>query len=96
MERRTNIDVEELARSPLVRSFMLRVLPDVRDPLTGYVFAVSLAKRAADAFDLYSDDGVIFAAALVDVAADVIAARPTPPPAALCSASAAQSRRRSW
>ncbi|MBI1948514.1 MAG: hypothetical protein HYS27_22700 [Deltaproteobacteria bacterium] len=95
MERRTNIDVEELAGSPLVRSFMLRVLPEVSDPLTGYVFAVSLAKRAADAFDLYHDDGVIFAAALVEVAADVIATRATPPrAAALCADRAAQSRRR--
>ena len=82
MERQTNINVEELACSPLVRRFMLRVLPEVSDPLTGYVFAVSLAKRAADAFDLYHDDGVIFAAALIEVAEDVIANRATRPGAA--------------
>ena len=76
MERQTNIDVEELARSALVRAFMTRVLPEVTDPLTGYVFAVSLAKRAADAFDLYHDDGAIFAGSLVGVAEQVIAARP--------------------
>ncbi|MCC7073508.1 MAG: hypothetical protein IT383_19515 [Deltaproteobacteria bacterium] len=76
MERQTNIDVEVLARSALVRAFMTRVLPEVTDPLTGYVFAVSLAKRAADAFDLYHHGGVIFASALVEVADQVIAARP--------------------
>lgn len=75
MERQTNIDVEKLARSALVRAFMTRVLPEVTDPLTGYVFAVSLAKRAADAFDLYHEDGVIFASALVEVAEQVIATR---------------------
>lgn len=75
MERQTNIDVEVLARSSLVRSFMQRVLPEVTDPLTGYAFAVSLAKRAADAFDLYHDDGNLFAAALVEVAGEVIDAR---------------------
>lgn len=72
MERETNVDVEVLARSELVRSYMLRILPEVTDPLTGYVFAVTLAKHAADAFDLYDDDGLIFAAALVDVAREVI------------------------
>lgn len=92
MERETNIDVEELARSPLVRKFMVRVLPEVTDSLTGYVFAVSLAKRAADAFDLYDNDGIIFAAALVDVAQAVIASADVTP--ALCIRVAAESRRR--
>lgn len=75
MERQTNVDVDALARSEVVRSYMLRVLPEVTDPLTGHVFAISLAKRAADAFDLYNDDGVIFAAALIDVAEAVIGSR---------------------
>ena len=75
MERQTNVDVDVLARSEVVRSYMLRVLPEVTDPFTGHVFSVSLAKRAADAFDLYNDDGVIFAAALIDVAKEVIGSR---------------------
>ena len=73
MKQETNVDVEELARSTLVRAFMIRVLPEVTDPLTGYVFAVSLAKRAADAFDLFHEDGVSFARTLVTVAEQVVA-----------------------
>lgn len=81
MERKTNVDVDVLARSELVRSYMQRILPEVTDPLTGYAFAVTLAKRAADAFDLYDDGGVIFAAALIDVAEEVIRSRPRHPKA---------------
>lgn len=75
MGRQTNIDVELLARSPLVRAFMQRITNEVTDALTGHIFAVSLAKRAADAFDLYHDDGKLFAAALLEVAEEVIDAR---------------------
>lgn len=71
--RITSIDVDVLARSSLVRAFMLRTLDEIADPLTGHVFAVSLAKKAADAFDLFYDDGVTFARTLLDVAAHVIA-----------------------
>lgn len=71
--RITNVDVDVLARSSLVRAFMLRTLDDIADPLTGHVFAVSLAKKAAEAFDLFYDDGVTFARALLGVAAHVIA-----------------------
>lgn len=75
MERQTNIDVELLARSPLVRAFMERIANEVTDALTGHIFAVTLAKRAADAFDLYHDDDKLFAAALFEVAEEVIDAR---------------------
>lgn len=68
----TNVDPNELAKSPLVRAFMLRVIETLRDPLTGAVFVVSLADAAATAFDLYLDDGLI-PHALLDIAAQVIA-----------------------
>lgn len=72
-QRQSNIDIDALARSRLVRAFMLRVIDDLRDPLTGHVFVVSLAKAAADAFDLYAEDGKTFATALTSAAAHVIA-----------------------
>ena len=71
--RKTNIDIDTLAQSRLVRAFMLRVIDDLRDPLTGHVFAVTLAKAAADAFDLYCDDGKSFANSLIAAAAHVVA-----------------------
>lgn len=72
-ERETNIDVDALAKSPLVRAYMLRIIDDVTDPLTNHVFAATLAQHAADAFDLYYDDSGRFARSLLDVAAHVIA-----------------------
>ena len=77
-QRKTNIDVEVLARSPLVAAFMLRTLDDLRDPLTGHVFAVLLAQSAADAFDLWHEDKKTFARALLDVAERVLSARDSP------------------
>ena len=68
----TNVDVNNLAHSPLVRAFMLRVLDELRDPLTGNVFPVALAKRAADAFDLHHKDGVTFPRPLIDLATQVV------------------------
>ena len=68
----TNVDPNELSKSPLVRAFMVRVIDSLRDPLTGAVFVVSLADRAADAFDLYLDDGAL-PEALIDLAGHVIA-----------------------
>lgn len=70
--RITNVDVDVLAKSPLVTAFMLRTFDEIADPLTGHVFAVSLAKKAADAFDLFYDDGVTIARSLLDVAAHVV------------------------
>jgi hypothetical protein len=72
-DRVTNIDVEVLARSPVVRAFMVRTYDEIADPLTGHVFAVILAKKAAEAFDLFHDDRVTAAHALLDIAAHVIA-----------------------
>ncbi|MCC7073586.1 MAG: hypothetical protein IT383_19915 [Deltaproteobacteria bacterium] len=71
--RTTNVDVDNLARRPLVRAFMRRILEEERDPATGHVFAATLAKRAAEAFDLYFEDCAMFPRALVDVAEQVIA-----------------------
>lgn len=72
-DRITNIDVDVLAKSPVVRAFMLRTHDEIADPLTGHVFTVSLAKKAAEAFDLFYDDGITIARTLLDVAAHVIA-----------------------
>jgi hypothetical protein len=77
-ERKTNVDIEALATSPLVGAYMLRVIDDYRDPLTRHVFAVVLARAAADAFDLYSDDGVAFASVFLAIAADVRDGSTTP------------------
>lgn len=71
-ERRTNIDVELLARSELVRDFMSRTLDEHRDPHTGVVLVTDVAAAAALAFDLQHDDGKS-ARALLDVAAQVVA-----------------------
>ncbi|MBI1944682.1 MAG: hypothetical protein HYS27_03240 [Deltaproteobacteria bacterium] len=71
-ERRTNIDVEELARRPIVRAFMERQLIELPDPATGYVFPAALAARAAAAFELFYEDGVTMARALMQVAEQVI------------------------
>ena len=71
--RTTNVDVDKLAKRPLVRAFMRRILEEERDPATGHVFAVTLAKRAAEAFDLYTDERGTFPRTLVDVAEQVIA-----------------------
>lgn len=68
----TNVDVNILAHSPLVRAFMLRVLDELRDPLTGNVFPVALAKRAADAFDLHHQNGATFPRPLIDLATQVV------------------------
>lgn len=68
----TNVDVEVLAMSPLVRAFMERELDACRDELTGCVFPSILAKRAADGFDLYHRDEVTFARTLLRIAAAVI------------------------
>ena len=68
----TNVDPNELSKSPLVRAFMFRIVDSLRDPLTGAVFVTSLADRAADAFDLYLSDGAL-PDALLNVAAQVIA-----------------------
>ena len=73
VERRTNVDVDELARRPIVRSFMARQLLELPDPATGYVFPVALAMRAAVAFELFYEDGVTMARALLEVAAEVVA-----------------------
>ena len=42
----TNVDPNELAKSPLVREFMMRVIDTLRDPLTGAVFVITLADVA--------------------------------------------------
>jgi hypothetical protein len=68
----TDIDPNELSRSPLVKTFMLRVIDSLRHPLTGAVFVVVLADRAADAFDLYLADGAL-PEVLLDLAMNVIA-----------------------
>ena len=68
----TNVDVDVLAKSPLVRAFMVRTLEHCRDRLTGHIFRSIVAARAAEAFDLYYDDGPGFARTLLDVAASVI------------------------
>lgn len=72
--RKTSVDVDVLARSPLVIEFMHRIIGEETDALTGHVFPENLARRAADAFDLFDDDGKAFARALDDVARQVIAA----------------------
>ena len=71
--RITSVDVNVLAKTPTVRAFMLRVIDHHRDPLTGHVFASTLADVAAKAFDLHFDDGVTIPRALLEVAAQVIA-----------------------
>lgn len=62
-----------LAKDPLVRAFMMRVIDEVRDPLTGDVRALDLARRAAGAFGVDVEGGETVPRALVDVAARVIA-----------------------
>lgn len=71
-ERRTNIDVEVLAKSELVRDFMSRTLDERRDPQSGVVLVTDVAAAAARAFDLHHDDGTA-AQALLAVAAQVVA-----------------------
>lgn len=71
-QRRTNIDVEVLARSDTVRTFMRRTLEEHRDARTGVVLIVDLVASAADVFELRHDDGLA-ARALLDVAAQVVA-----------------------
>lgn len=72
-ERRTNIDVDVLARSDVVRDFMRRTLDEQRDASTGLVLIVDVASAAAHAFELHYDDGETPARALLDVAAQVVA-----------------------
>ncbi|MBI1948601.1 MAG: hypothetical protein HYS27_23135 [Deltaproteobacteria bacterium] len=71
-ERRTNVDVELLAKSELVRAFMSRTLDEHRDPPSGVVLVTDVAAAAALAFDLHHDDGTE-ARALLNVAAQVVA-----------------------
>ena len=68
----TNVDVEVLAKSPLVRAFMQRKLIAWMDESSSFVLPSDLARRAADAFDLYHRDGVTSARALMKVAFEVI------------------------
>lgn len=72
-ERRTNIDVELLARSTLVRDYMHRTLEEHREPRSGVVLITDVAAAAARAFDLHHDDGKTAACSLLDVAAQVVA-----------------------
>ena len=73
-DRKTNGDVEVVAKSPLVPEFMHRIIGEETDALTGHVFPENLARRAAEAFELFEDDGIVFAHALIEVAREVIAA----------------------
>lgn len=75
--RKTNVDIEVLAKSPLVAEFMRRIIGEETDPLSHHVFAENLAKRAADAFDLHDNDGKVFARVLLDVAREIIATNGT-------------------
>lgn len=72
-ERRTNIDVDQLARSPLVRRFMVRTAFEHVAATGDAVLIVDLVAKAAAAFDLLCEDGVTAARALLDVAAQVVA-----------------------
>lgn len=72
-QRRTNIDVEVLAKSDLVRSFMRRTLDEHRDRRSGVILVTDVAAAAARAFDLHHDDGETPARALLGVAAQVVA-----------------------
>lgn len=71
-ERRTNIDVELLAKSELVRDFMSRTLDECRHSRSGVVLVTDVAAAAALAFDLHHDDGTA-AHAVLAVAAQVVA-----------------------
>lgn len=71
----TNVDVEELARSPAVSAFMARIAEDFLDPDSRELFTASLAEATCNVFDLHLDDGFRVPPRLYELAAELASRR---------------------
>jgi hypothetical protein len=67
----TNVDVEELARSPAVSAFMARIAEEFFCPDSRELLSASLAEAVCNVFDLHLDDGFGVPPKLYELAADL-------------------------